>query len=323
MRELVIGREEAHQRLDKYLQKYFENASAGFLYKMMRKKNIVRNGKKVQGKEILCEGDVIRVFFSDETFAAMRGGERALGLYEKLAELEDKDVDVIYEDADILVINKPVGMLSQKAKEGDVSLVEEVMAYTLASGRLTDEQLRTYKPAVCNRLDRNTSGIVIAGVSLYGLQHMSALLRERGLDKYYWCLVCGEVKESALIRGYLKKDEASNKVEVLRSEREGADPIETEYHPLKTNGRVTLLSVKLITGKSHQIRAHLASIGHPVVGDYKYGTETVNRRFCSKYGVRSQMLHARTVKVPGYPEWTAPLPELFARVLEAEGLGGM
>ena len=232
-------------------------------------------------------------------------------------------LDIIYEDADILVINKPVGMLSQKAKEGDVSLVEEVMAYTLASGRLTDEQLRTYKPAVCNRLDRNTSGIVIAGVSLYGLQHMSALLRERGLDKYYWCLVCGEVKESALIRGYLKKDEASNKVEVLRSEREGADPIETEYHPLKTNGRVTLLSVKLITGKSHQIRAHLASIGHPVVGDYKYGTETVNRRFCSKYGVRSQMLHARTVKVPGYPEWTAPLPELFARVLEAEGLGGM
>ena len=92
MRELVIGREEAHQRLDKYLQKYFENASAGFLYKMMRKKNIVRNGKKVQGKEILCEGDVIRVFFSDETFAAMRGGERALGLYEKLAELEDKEI---------------------------------------------------------------------------------------------------------------------------------------------------------------------------------------------------------------------------------------
>ena len=127
MRELVIGREEAHQRLDKYLQKYFENASAGFLYKMMRKKNIVRNGKKVQGKEILCEGDVIRVFFSDETFAAMRGGERALGLYEKLAELEDKDVDVIYEDADILAVNKPAGILSQKAKDTDISMNEEIL----------------------------------------------------------------------------------------------------------------------------------------------------------------------------------------------------
>ena len=315
MRQIEIHSNEAGQRLDKFLGKYLNKAPKSFLYKMLRKKNITRNGKKADGAELLATGDQIRFFLADDTIEKFR---------EEVPEIRAGGMlDIIYEDADILVINKPVGMLSQKAKEGDVSLVEEVMAYTLASGRLTDEQLRTYKPAVCNRLDRNTSGIVIAGVSLYGLQHMSALLRERGLDKYYWCLVCGEVKESALIRGYLKKDEASNKVEVLRSEREGADPIETEYHPLKTNGRVTLLSVKLITGKSHQIRAHLASIGHPVVGDYKYGTETVNRRFCSKYGVRSQMLHARTVTVPGYPEWTAPLPELFARVLEAEGLGGM
>ena len=315
MRQIEIHSNEAGQRLDKFLGKYLNKAPKSFLYKMLRKKNITRNGKKADGAELLATGDQIRFFLADDTIEKFR---------EEVPEIRAGGMlDIIYEDADILVINKPVGMLSQKAKEGDVSLVEEVMAYTLASGRLTDEQLRTYKPAVCNRLDRNTSGIVIAGVSLYGLQHMSALLRERGLDKYYWCLVCGEVKESALIRGYLKKDEASNKVEVLRSEREGADPIETEYHPLKTNGRVTLLSVKLITGKSHQIRAHLASIGHPVVGDYKYGTETVNRRFCSKYVVRIQMLHARTVKVPGYPEWTAPLPELFARVLEAEGLGGM
>lgn len=315
MKQIEIHSNEAGQRLDKFLGKYLNKAPKSFLYKMLRKKNITRNGKKADAAELLNTGDQIRFFLADETIEKFRG--------EAAVVQADGKLDILYEDEDILVINKPVGMLSQKAKEGDVSLVEEVTAYVLASGRLTREQLRTCKPAVCNRLDRNTSGIVIAGVSLYGLQHMSALFRERGLDKYYWCLVCGEVKESALIRGYLKKDEASNKVEVLLSEREGADPIETEYRPLKTNGRVTLLSVKLITGKSHQIRAHLASIGHPVVGDYKYGTENVNRRFCSKYGVRSQLLHARTLKVPGYPEWTAPLPELFACVLEAEGLGGM
>ena len=157
MRELVIGREEAHQRLDKYLQKYFENASAGFLYKMMRKKNIVRNGKKVQGKEILCEGDVIRVFFSDETFAAMRGGERALGLYEKLAELEDKDVDVIYEDADILAVNKPAGILSQKAKDTDISMNEEILAWLIHRGKLTPENFALFHPSVANRLGRNTT----------------------------------------------------------------------------------------------------------------------------------------------------------------------
>ena len=159
MRQIEIHSNEAGQRLDKFLGKYLNKAPKSFLYKMLRKKNITRNGKKADGAELLATGDQIRFFLADDTIEKFR---------EEVPEIRAGGMlDIIYEDADILVINKPVGMLSQKAKEGDVSLVEEVMAYTLASGRLTDGQLRTYKPAVCNRLDRNTSGIVIADVSLY------------------------------------------------------------------------------------------------------------------------------------------------------------
>ena len=315
MRELVIGREEAHQRLDKYLQKYFENASAGFLYKMMRKKNIVRNGKKVQGKEILCEGDVIRVFFSDETFAAMRGVERALGLYEKLAELEDKDVDVIYEDADILAVNKPAGILSQKAKDTDISMNEEILAWLIHRGKLTPENFALFHPSVANRLDRNTTGLLLAGKTLRGQQALSQQLRDRSLRKIYHCIVAGEVASGGHLAGYLWKDEQKNQVVVLAEQRPGAKYVETAYEPLAVGKGLSLLQVDLLTGRAHQIRAHLAAIGHPVIGDFKYGDRKLNEKYRRRFQVTSQLLHACEITLTDGTVITAPYPPVFQTVL--------
>ena len=315
MRELVIGREEAHQRLDKYIQKYFENASAGFLYKMIRKKNIVRNGKKVQGKEILCEGDVIRVFFSDETFAAMRGGERALGLYEKLAELEDKDVDVIYEDADILAVNKPAGILSQKAKDTDISMNEEILAWLIHRGKLTPENFALFHPSVANRLDRNTTGLLLAGKTLRGQQALSQQLRDRSLRKIYHCIVAGEVASGGHLAGYLWKDEQKNQVVVLAEQRPGAKYVETAYEPLAVGKGLSLLQVDLLTGRAHQIRAHLAAIGHPVIGDFKYGDRKLNEKYRRRFQVTSQLLHACEITLTDGTVITAPYPPVFQTVL--------
>ena len=219
-------------------------------------------------------------------------------------------------------------MLSQKAKESDISLNEHILNYLIQSGHLPVEQLRTFKPSICNRLDRNTSGLVAAGVSLAGLQGMNRIFKDRSIHKYYQCLVKGEVKEKQLITGFLKKDEASNKVEIHSKQTADSVPIMTEYVPLKSNGKVTLLQVTLITGRSHQIRAHLASIGHPILGDFKYGDRRVNERVRSNYKITSQMLHSFRLVMPedlpaplhylGKKEFSAPLPESFLRVMKGE-----
>ena len=193
-------------------------------------------------------------------------------------------LDIIYEDKNILIVNKPSGMLSQKAKDGDISLNEHILNYLIDSGHLPVEQLRTFKPSICNRLDRNTSGLVTAGVSLPGLQVMNQVFKDRSIHKYYQCLVKGAVTKRQMIAGFLRKDETANTVQIHAMEVENSVPIMTEYVPLKTNGSATLLQVTLITGRSHQIRAHLASIGHPILGDFKYGDRAVNEAVSKNTG---------------------------------------
>lgn len=239
-------------------------------------------------------------------------------------------LDIIYEDKNILIVNKPSGMLSQKAKDGDISLNEHILNYLIDSGHLPVEQLRTFKPSICNRLDRNTSGLVTAGVSLPGLQVMNQVFKDRSIHKYYQCLVKGAVTKRQMIAGFLRKDETANTVQIHAMEVENSVPIMTEYVPLKTNGSATLLQVTLITGRSHQIRAHLASIGHPILGDFKYGDRAVNEAVSQKYRVNSQLLHSWKLAMPQklpYPldylagkEFFAPLPEVFLRVMRGEGM---
>ena len=211
-----------------------------------------------------------------------------------------------------------------------MSLNEYILNYLIDSGGLPISQLRTFKPSICNRLDRNTSGLVVAGKSLAGLQVMNGVFKDRSLHKYYQCLVNGQVTEKKLIAGFLRKDEAANTVTVYPLEVEDSVPIMTEYLPLAGNGVYTLLQVTLITGRSHQIRAHLASIGHPIVGDYKYGRQDMNDAMKKKYGVRSQLLHSWKLVMPDKlpepldylsgKEMLAGLPDQFARVLKGEGI---
>lgn len=315
MREIEINKNEAGQRLDKLLAKYMNKAPKSFIYKMLRKKNITLNKKKADGSEKLEVNDRVQLFLSDETI-------------EKFTELDvvsnEVDLNVIYEDDNILVINKPAGMLSQKAKPEDESLTEYVIAYLLKTKQLTKEDLMSFHPGLCNRLDRNTSGIIIAGKSLAGLQQMGLLLKERNIDKYYQTIVKGVIKESTCIEGYLTKDKSHNKVTISKEPVEGADYIKTQYEPLKINGEYTLLRVKLLTGRSHQIRAHLNSIGHPVIGDGKYGDVQVNKYFKRNFNLRFHLLHSYELNFPKIEgelgnlsgkQFKAPLPSYFEAIV--------
>ncbi len=326
MKEITITKNEAGQRADKLLAKILREAPKSFLYKMMRKKNITLNGKKMQGNEILAEGDRLKLFLSDETFDKFRGSQAesadsnsALPASRKGNRPSKSDsfdtLDLIYEDQDIVLINKPAGMLSQKAQPQDISANELLISYLLSSGSLTQEQLISFRPSVCNRLDRNTSGLLTAGKSLPGLQKLSELLRDRSLHKYYLCAVNGTMTGSSHLSGYLVKDSASNKVTVSQTPVRDAQPIETVYRALGHRDGYTLLEVLLVTGRSHQIRAHLASIGHPIIGDPKYGSAGLNLRYQKEFGIRGQMLHAWRLE---FPKLEGTLAQLSEQVFYAD-----
>ena len=325
MQELHVTENEAGQRLDKLLAKFLNQAPKSFLYKMMRKKNIVLNGKKCTGNEKLKQGDSIKLFFSDETIEKFSAGTYAIPKKEKINMLP-----IIYEDEQVLLMNKPVGVLSQKAKDSDVSAVEILINYLIETNQLSKEQFRTFHPSICNRLDRNTSGILVAGKTLPALQEMNRFFKERTIAKYYRCLVKGRViKNEDYIKGYLVKDQKTNKVSITKNKTEEGVPIETEYCVIQSNDEVSLLEVHLITGKTHQIRAHLASIGHPIIGDYKYGDKQINEMYRQAYGLKSQLLHAYRLEMPSSngslaylndKKFVAELPDKFIKICKDKGV---
>lgn len=322
MKEIIIGKNEAGQRLDKLLAKYLDTAPKSFIYKMLRKKNIKLNDKKADGPEKLEVGDKVQIYISDESLGNFRStGETAKrpgSSQEKmLIERYLSEIAVLYEDEDVLIIKKPAGLLSQKAAASDVSAVEVIIEYLFRNGEMTEEELESFRPSVCNRLDRNTSGILLCGKSLTGLQELSKMLKERTLSKFYLAGVCGCTDDNGILKGSLVKDEKENRVTVSDKniiDDEGSY-IETRYRKLKGNSEFSLLEVELITGKTHQIRAHLASIGHPVIGDAKYGDQEENREHRRMFGAKSQMLHACRVV---FPADTGSLKALSGKEIKAE-----
>ena len=280
------------------------------------KEALLVNGMRAGGRSILKEGDHFRVRVMET--GSMEGIVPA-----------PLPLDILYEDSDILLISKPVGMLSQPDDTKEPSLVEYLIGYLLNNGSITEEGLRTFHPSVCNRLDKNTSGIVAAGKSLAGLQELSSLFHDRTIHKDYLYIVKGILTDNKQIRGYLYKDTKLNKVTISKIKIKDAQPIETRYEPLGHTSHMTLLRVRLITGRTHQIRAHLASEGHPLAGDMKYGQKEFNRYFHEKYHLNHQLLHAYRLT---FPELTgklatlsgkcflAPLPKQFLTILKEEHL---
>ena len=355
MLQITIDRETASQRLDKFLRRYLPEAGSGFLYKQLRKKNITLNGAKASGKELLKEGDVIKIFFSEETLHKFSGkgqiprrqpAKKSSGAIPVLAQ-----ADILFEDSHVLILNKRPGILSQKASPDDVSLVEMIQAYLTAKGEITEESLRLFRPSVVNRIDRNTSGIVLAAKTLAAARELSEGLRNRSIHKYYYALTEGEIIEPARIFARLAKDPRTNRVTVYdepavhrtgftyaegraaRSLDSGASGgnntsdtgayIETEYTPIEhfqtkdPDGQpavFTLLKVHLITGKTHQIRSHLAFIGHPIVGDVKYGLRNRNEQFRKSFGLHRQFLHAAELV---FPPLNGVLSDLSGRSIHA------
>ena len=335
MREYKISEGEAGQTLNKFMHKYMPKAPSSFFYKMYRKKNIVLNRKKVGGKEMLMVGDVISFFLAEETILNFQNQSASKEKEYEHAYQTWKSMEIIYEDQSIVVVNKPSGVLTQKAGPEDESLNEWLIGYLLHSGAVTSESLKLFHPSVLNRLDRNTYGLVIGSKSLLGAQTVSKWIRERSVRKFYRLIVKGTGLKETTIKGYLYKDPVKNRVSVRKefpshvTDKEVSE-IETRYYPIREYRDKSLVEVELITGKTHQIRAHMASIGHPLLGDYKYGDSTWNDFYRKQYGIQSQLLAACRLEFPETQEVLSelngrvisiPLPDVFTQILKEKNEG--
>lgn len=303
MRELIVKELEAGQRLDKFLRKYLKEAPNSFLYKMMRKKNIVLNGKKVTGNEQIKEGDSIKLFLSEDTIEKFMGQSTMndfTDLYRK-AYAELKGIQVVSEFEDVLFINKPAGILSQQAEANDLSANEWLIGYLLSQNTISEEDLKTFKPSVCNRLDRNTSGLLVCSKTLLGSQEMAKILKDRSLHKFYRCLVHGKCELNGVYEAFLYKDEKLNKVSVYLDAKDCKGAFRDKLKPIKTGMKpveyyndinCTELEIELFTGKTHQIRAQMEKLGFPLVGDIKYAGDK------NTVKTDGQLLHAYRLVFP-------------------------
>ncbi|MFZ7130933.1 MAG: RluA family pseudouridine synthase [Eubacteriales bacterium] len=309
MKEIIIGENEANQRIDRFLLKYMDLASKGFVEKMIRKKRVKVNHEKIAPYYSLKIQDKLQLYLAQETiekFQQIRTYNNKVG-----------KIDILYEDKDILIVNKQKNTLTHG---GEDSLIDRGIQYLISQGKYRPEDEIIFTPACCNRLDRNTSGIVIIAKSYEGLRNINYKIKSKEVDKHYLTLVKGHVENEQTLLAYLKKDEGNNRVDIYDSYQEQSKKIETRVRPLKILGSYTLLDINLITGRSHQIRAHLKDIGHPVVGDPKYGEASVNRLFHNKFHLHSQFLHAGKVIIKNYSgkdlEVSAVLPEALQNIMK-------
>lgn len=282
MRELIIKKNDAGQRLDKFLTKALD-LPVSLLYKSIRTKKIKVNRKRAENNTLLCEGDTIQCFLSEEFFEK----KVSKNSFESIT----THLDIIYEDENLMLLNKRPGVSVHEDDKGSTNtLITHIQAYLYQKGEYRPEDEQSFAPALCNRIDRNTGGIVIAAKNAEALRVMNEKIKEREIDKFYLASVHGiPSPESATIKGYLLKDEKNNTVRVYdKNPPKGAKEIITKYKVIAKARETSLVEVELLTGRTHQIRAHMAHIGHPLVGDGKYG---INRSDRSK-GYKYQALYS-------------------------------
>lgn len=282
MKQFKIGKNELNKRLDVFAGIILRGASKSDIYKFIRKKTITVNDKKADINKRLAIDDTVEFWFSDESFIKLSKSNKVNNISLSL----DKN-RIVYEDDNIIIYNKPRGLLSQNDEKNSDSVNTRLLNYL----NINSDCINTFKPSICNRLDRNTSGLIIIGKSLSALRIINLMLKERTINKYYFCAVSGNFDKDGYYDLFLYKDKIKNRSEVFNNKKEGAVNIKTDIRTVYTNNKYSLLSVKLITGKSHQIRAVLSYLNYPIVGDTKYGSKIIN-------GISCHLLHAYKLVFP-------------------------
>lgn len=286
MKTFLISKNDAGQRLDKFISKAVPALPKSLMYKYIRTKRIKVNSKKGDIAMKLEQGDKIDMYINDEFFAPADEHYDFLSASSKL--------DIVYEDENIMLLNKKVGLLSHPdEKEYNDTLITRVKRYLYEKGEYNPKDENSFVPALVNRIDRNTGGIVIAAKNAESLRILNQKLKDRELEKYYLCVIHGYMKKkSGTLTGWLSKDESKNKVEVFTNERRGTKQIKTKYEVISEKDGLSLVEVELLTGRTHQIRAHFASVGHPLLGDGKYGKNAMNKPL----GYKKQFLYSYRLK---------------------------
>ncbi len=283
MKSFEIGKNDADKRLDKFIAKAAPMLPKNLMYKYIRLKRIKVNGKKSDIAVKLNVGDVVEMYINDEFFEAKEDK------YDFLK--APKNLDIIYEDENIILLNKKAGVLSHP-DEGEYvdTLITRVQRYLYEKGEYNPKEETSFAPALANRIDRNTGGIVIAAKNAESLRILNEKIKNREIDKRYLCVIVGCLKvKKDTVTAYMIKDEDKNKVRVYNKPFEGGKTMITGYEVLKEKDGLSLVEVQLLTGRTHQIRAHFAHMGYPLLGDGKYGKNEVNKQYG---GYKKQLLYS-------------------------------
>lgn len=282
MKSFTINKNDSEQRLDKFITKSVPLLPKTLLYKYIRIKRIKVNGKRAEISTRLQENDVVEMYINDEFF------ETSPQKYDFLK--ASKNLNIVYEDENIILCDKKVGVLCHPDdREYTDTLIDRIKRYLYEKGEFCPEAEKSFVPALVNRIDRNTGGIVIAAKNAESLRILNQKMKDRELHKFYLCIVHGTPKmQSGLLEGYLLKNEDKNIVKISKNRVAESKEIRTKYSVIDSKDGLSLIEVELLTGRTHQIRAHFASIGNPLLGDGKYGTNAQNK----KYGYKKQCLYS-------------------------------